>query len=38
MPSFAQSREPFRLDERNHVEKPLPDQLASLNIDTRTLS
>jgi hypothetical protein len=37
MPSLAQSHEPFRLDERNHVEKPLLDQLASLDIDTRTL-
>ena len=30
MPSLAQSREPFRIDERNHVEKPLLDQLAGL--------
>ena len=30
MPSLAQSREPFRLDERNHIEKPLLDQLAGL--------
>ena len=31
MPSRAQSREPFRLDERNHVEKPLLDRLAGLD-------
>ena len=30
MPSLAQSREPFRIDERNHVEKPLLNQLAGL--------
>ena len=28
MPSLAQSREPFRLDERNHIERPLLDQFA----------
>ena len=28
MPSLAQSREPFRLDERNHIERPRLDQLA----------
>ena len=30
MPSLAQSREPFRIDECNPVEKPLLDQLAGL--------
>ena len=30
MPGPAQSREALRLDERNHVEKPLLDQLAGL--------
>ena len=30
MPGTAQSREALRLDERNHVEKPLLDQLAGL--------
>ena len=30
MPGPAQSREALRLDERNHVEKPLVDQLAGL--------
>ena len=30
MPSLAQSSEPFRIDERNHVEKPLLKQLAGL--------
>ena len=30
MPSLAQSREPFRIDECDYVEKPLLDQLAGL--------
>ena len=30
MPSLPRSREPFRLDERNHVVMPLLDQLAGL--------
>ena len=32
MPSLAQSREPSRIDERNHVEKPLLVQLAGLGL------
>ena len=38
MPSIAQSREPFRLDERNHVEKPLLDQLAGLGWEVIDLT
>jgi hypothetical protein len=37
MPRFKTSFESLRLDERHHVELPLLDQLAGLNIDTRTL-
>ena len=30
MPSLAQLLEPFRLDERNHIKRPLLDQLAGI--------
>ena len=38
MPSLAQSREPFRLDERNNIEKPLLDQLAGLGWEVIDLT
>ena len=38
MPSLAQSREPFRLDERNHIERPLLDQLAGLSWEVIDLT
>ena len=38
MPSLAQSREPFRLDERNHIERPLLDQLAGLGWEVIDLT
>ena len=38
MPSLAQSRERFRLDERNHIERPLLDQLAGLGWEVVDLT
>ena len=38
MPDTAQSSEALRLDERNHVEKPLLDQLASLGWEVIDLT
>ena len=38
MPGPAQSREALRLDERNHVEKPLLDQLAGLGWEVIDLT
>ena len=38
MPSLAQSREPFRLDERNHIERPLLNQLAGLGWEVIDLT
>ena len=38
MPSLAQSPKPFRLDERNHIERTLLNQLAGLGWEVIDLT